>query len=65
MSDFQALVGKALSDEAFAKKLVESPEEALKEAGVEPTEEVLDALEGLDVESVKKLAAAFGDDQAA
>ena len=65
MSDFQALVGKALSDEAFTKKLVESPEEALKEAGVEPTEEVLDALEGLDVESVKKLAAAFGDDQAA
>ncbi len=63
--DFQSLVSKALSDETFARSLVANPEKALKEAGVQPTPEMLDALRGLDVESVRKLAQAFGTDKAA
>ena len=62
---FQALVGKAMSDEAFAAALVKDPEGTLREAGVEPTPEILEALKGVDVESIKKLAAAFGEDKAA
>jgi hypothetical protein len=65
MADFQALVGKALSDEAFVEALVANPEATLREAGFEPTPEILDALQGVDVAAVKKLAAAFGEDQAA
>ncbi|MGB8700584.1 MAG: Os1348 family NHLP clan protein [Thermosynechococcaceae cyanobacterium] len=65
MSDFQTLVGRALSDENFAKSLVESPEATLREAGVEPSAEILEALQGIDLEGVKSLAAAFGDDKAA
>lgn len=65
MSDFQALVGKALSDEKFVADLVANPEATLRGAGFEPTPEILDALKGVDVEAVKKLAAAFGEDAAA
>jgi hypothetical protein len=65
MSDFQTVVGKAISDESFAQRLVDNPEQALREAGVTPTPEMLDALKGIDVESVKKLAVAFGEGGAA
>jgi hypothetical protein len=65
MSGFEALVGKALSDEAFAAALVKDPGPTLRAAGIEPTAEMLDALQGIDVEAVKKLAAAFGADKAA
>ena len=62
---FQTLVGKALSDESFVEALVKDPEAALREVGFEPTPEILEALKGVDVEAIKKLAAAFGEDQAA
>jgi len=63
--DLQVLVGKILSDENFAQNLVENPEEVLQENGIEPTIDLLDALKGVDVESLRKLAGAFGDNQAA
>ncbi len=65
MSDFQTLVGKALSDEGFAAALVNDPEAALRGAGFEPTDEILEALKGVDVEAIQTLAAAFGEDKAA
>ncbi|MBA3531104.1 MAG: Franean1_4349 family RiPP [Ardenticatenales bacterium] len=65
MSDFQTIVGRAVSDKDFAQKLVDNPEEALREAGVEPTAEMVDALKGLDVDSIQNLASAFGEDKAA
>jgi hypothetical protein len=64
MSDLQTLVGKALSDDKFVAALVKNPEAALREAGFEPTPEILEALEGIDVAAVKKLAIAFGEDEA-
>ena len=63
--DFQALVGKALSDEKFAQALVDDPEKALREAGIEPTPEILEALKGVDAVAIRKLAQAFSDDKAA
>ncbi len=62
--DFQSLVSKAISDEAFAQALVENPDKALREAGIEPTAEMLDALRGVDAAAIKRLAKAFGDDKA-
>ena len=64
-ADLQRLVGKILEDEAFAQALVADPETALAEANIEPTVDLLDALEGVDLESLKELAAAFGENQAA
>jgi hypothetical protein len=63
--DLQTLLGKAMSDEKFAQALAADPEKALREAGVEPTPEMLDALKGIDAASIQKLAQAFGEDKAA
>ena len=64
MADFEKLVNKAVSDEGFAQELVDNPEKALRSEGIEPTPEMLDALNGVDVGSIKKLAAAFGENKA-
>ena len=63
--DFQTLVGKVMSDEAFVQALINNPEKALKEAGIEPTPEILEALKGVDAAKLKQLAQAFGDQKAA
>ncbi len=63
--DLQTLIGKAMSDENFAKALAADPEKALREAGIEPTPEMLEALKGIDAASIQKLAQAFGEDKAA
>ncbi|HLE26490.1 MAG TPA: Os1348 family NHLP clan protein [Anaerolineales bacterium] len=63
--DFQTLVTKAMSDEKFAEALANNPEKALREAGIEPTAEMLEALKGVDAAAIRKLAQAFGDDKAA
>ncbi len=65
MSDLQAVIGRVLSDESFAQKLVENPEAALQEAGLEPTPEIIEALQEVDLQSIQQLAAAFGQDKAA
>jgi hypothetical protein len=64
-NDIQFLVGKILSDPDFAQVLVENPEKVLQENGIEPSIDLLKALDGVDAESLKNLAAAFGDNQAA
>lgn len=64
-ADLQLLVGKIITDEAFVEALVEDPEKALNEAGIEPTIDLLEALQGVDVASLKDLAASFGEDKAA
>jgi hypothetical protein len=64
-ADLQILVGKILSDESFAQALAQNPEETLKNAGIEPTVDLIKALKGVDSESLKKLATAFGENQAA
>lgn len=64
-TDFSTLVTKVISDDAFAATLVGNPEQALRGAGIQPTDEMLDALKGVDVASIKQLASAFKEDQAA
>lgn len=64
-ADIQELVGKILSDPAFAKALADNPEQALQDAGIEPTLDLVDALKDVDAESLQQMAQAFGKDQAA
>jgi hypothetical protein len=63
--DLQSLVNRITTDPAFATALSENPEQTLRDAGVEPTPEIIDALKGLDPAQLQKLATAFGGDQAA
>jgi len=65
MADIPALIERVLTDDAFVQKLLELPEKTLRESGVEPTAEILDALSGLDIHAVRKLAASFDDENAA
>ncbi len=65
MADIEALVQRVLTDDAFAQALVERPEETLREVGVEPTSEILEALAKIDVEAVRQLAASFDQEGAA
>lgn len=62
MADIQTLVGRALSDDSFAQSLLENPESVLRENGIEPTDEMIDALNDIDIEGLRKLAAAFGEE---
>lgn len=64
-SDFDTLVSKVMSDDAFAANLIRQPEQTLRSAGIQPTGELLDALKGVDLASIKQLASAFKEDQAA
>ncbi len=64
-SDFQTLVNKVMSDDAFVQSLASDPAQALKDAGIEPTPEIMDALKGVDVDSIRNLATSFKGDQAA
>jgi hypothetical protein len=65
MTNLQAVIGKALSDRAFCEQLISNPEATLQANGIEPTPEMVDALKGLDADSVQKLAAAFGRESVA
>jgi hypothetical protein len=65
MADIPALIERLLTDDAFVQDLLALPEQTLRESGVEPTPEILDALSGLDIHAVRKLAASFDDENAA
>jgi hypothetical protein len=65
MADIQTIVGKMISDPAFCDQLISSPQQTLRDAGIEPTPEMLEALKELDADQMRKLAAAFGKDQVA
>ncbi len=64
-TNFQTLVSKVMSDDGFAASLASNPAQALVGAGIEPTSELLDALNGVDVAAIKQLASSFKDGQAA
>ncbi len=63
MSDFRRLVDEAMGNEEFAASLVDPLRrvQALSNLGIEPTPELLAALEGAYA-AVQRLADAMGDD---
>jgi hypothetical protein len=63
--DFQALMQKIMGDADFVAALSQDPEAALRDAGLEASDEVLVAVRGVDAESLRRLATAFKEDQAA
>jgi hypothetical protein len=62
MADIQTLVGRALSDQNFAESLLADPEKILQEHGIEPTDEIIEALNDIDIEGLRQLATAFGEE---
>jgi len=50
VDDLRAVAGKALADVDFRKKLMEDPEAAVKEAGIDLSGEQMKALKEMDKE---------------
>jgi hypothetical protein len=51
--DLRAVAGKALADPEFRQKLVDDPEAAVKEAGIELNDEEIKALKEMDKEQLE------------
>jgi hypothetical protein len=60
--EFQQLYDKVLSDSAFRLLLVADPKAALKQLKIQPTTEVLKAIETI-IADLEKLEALFGHDK--
>jgi hypothetical protein len=65
MTNLEKLVNRVITDAGFAQALVDAPEQTLRSEGIEPTPEILDAVNGLDAGAIQRLAKAFGDNPAA
>lgn len=65
MSNFQNVISKVLTDADFRKRLIADPEATLKAEGVEPNDEILEALGNATEESLAELAENFEEDKAA
>jgi len=46
--DLRAVAGKAIADPAFRQKLLDDPESAVKEAGIDLSDEQMKALKNMD-----------------
>jgi hypothetical protein len=64
-ADLQRLIGKIMTEEGFAEALTQNPEKTLKEANIEPTVDLLEALKGVDPDALKNMASSFKQSQAA
>lgn len=53
-NDLRTVAGKALADPEFRQKLLDDPEGAVKGAGIELTDELLQALNEMDKEQLEK-----------
>lgn len=61
MAKIEDVVMKIMTNTAFAEELLADPETILRREGIEPTEEILRVLRGLDVEALKQLADKFNN----
>ena len=52
--DLRLVAGKAVADPAFRKKLIDDPETAVKEAGIELTPDQIQALKEMDREQFEE-----------
>ncbi len=53
---FEDLVGKVLHEPGFYSQLKDNPEKALRNAGVEPKPELVQALKSINYDSLKRVA---------
>ncbi|GAB4515047.1 MAG: hypothetical protein OHK0046_17980 [Anaerolineae bacterium] len=61
MAKIEDVVMRIMTDTAFAEELLADPETTLRQEGIEPTEDILSVLKGLDVDALKQLAEKFNN----
>ena len=52
--DLRAVAGKAVADPAFRQKLLDNPEKAVRDAGIDLSPEQMAALKNMDKEELEK-----------
>jgi len=52
--DLRAVAGKAVADPAFRQKLLDDPEAAVKEAGIDLSDDQMKALKNMDKAELEK-----------
>ncbi|RIK42367.1 MAG: hypothetical protein DCC55_09030 [Chloroflexi bacterium] len=65
MATLQEIAIKIISDDVFARALLANPEQVLRAEGIEPTPEMIEAINGIDIEELRTLTAAFTDESKA
>lgn len=65
MATLQEIAIRIITDDAFAQSLLADPEQVLRAEGVEPTPEMLDVINGIDIDELRNLTAAFTDENKA
>lgn len=65
MATLQEIAVRIISDDTFAQALLANPEEILRAEGIEPTAEMIEAIQGIDLEDLRSLTAAFTDESKA
>jgi hypothetical protein len=65
MATLQELAIRIISDDAFAEALLTNPTEVLRAEGIEPTAEMVEAINGIDIEELRNLTAVFTDESKA
>ena len=61
MTKIEDVVLKIMTDTTFAEELLANPKTILEREGVEPTDEILEVLQGLDVDALRVLAEKFNN----
>jgi hypothetical protein len=65
MATLQEIAIRVISDDTFAQALLANPEEVLRAEGIEPTPEMIEAVNGIELEELRNLSAAFTDESKA
>jgi hypothetical protein len=65
MATLQEIAVRIITDDWFAQELLANPEQVLRAEGIEPTQEMIEAVRGIDIDELRNLTAAFTDDSKA
>lgn len=65
MATLQEVAIKIITDDAFAQALLADPDQVLRAEGIVPTPEMIEAINGIDIEELRSLTAAFTDENKA
>jgi hypothetical protein len=65
MATLQEIAIRIITDDDFAQALLANPEQVLRAEGIEPTPEMIEAVQGIDMAELRNLTAAFTDESKA
>lgn len=65
MATLQEIAIRIITDDQFAQALLTDPEKILREEGIEPTSEMIEAVRAIDMDGLRSLTAAFTDESKA